>query len=233
MGGHCSDGRHYRDYYLLSCGLRCGTSASATQPQGGSSCILHTSIIVSPDLEDRTQLTLDSIVILIGLNVQSVHRQVESNDSGVSLTDATVYRQTQILFAIVTAALPALNRSLRLFHGSLGNSWLKTTYSLSQTISKSNGRTASNADRKRSSIVLKALEPSVSRSAAKSSEEHGQTADEDSICLRPDPVGYRFTASSYPTGADAESSKSQESTGSKSRIIRMERHWHVRHEDVQ
>lgn len=170
---------------------------------------------------------------MIGLNVQSVHRQVESNHSGVNLTDATVYRQTQILFAIITAALPALNRSLRLFHSSLGNAWLKTTYSLSHSAGKSAERTASHADRKRSSIVLKTLASSANRNAATSAEEHRDTADEDAICLRPDPIGYQFTASSYPTGADAESSKSHGSTGSQSRIIHMERHWHVRHEDMQ
>lgn len=158
--------------------------------------------------------------------MQSIHQQVESQSPGVSLTDATVYRQAQILAAIITAALPALNRSLRLFHGTLGTSWMKTSYSLSQSNGKSTGKGDSKADRRQSSIVLKSLEPRTMPA-----EEQRIHEDEDVICLRPDPVDYQYTASSHANGADAESAKSRDSTGSKSRIIRMERQWHVRHED--
>lgn len=146
---------------------------------------------------------------------------VDSSTSGVGLTNPTVYLQVQLIYGLIAAAIPALNRSLRLFNTSMGSTWWQTTFSQNDT--KSEQHTA----RGRGDIPLKYVRSSHNRSAARSPERDEITSGASAPSLRPDHVRYNFSSSGTQGEADARSGRSQDSTDSKARIIRKETHWHV------
>lgn len=151
---------------------------------------------------------------------------VHSPSGGIGITKPTVYLQVQLIFGIISAAIPALSRTLRLFNTSMGSTWWQTT------LSQSNGRSAQSASRGRSDIALKSLNKSSSRSQATSLERDEFEGNKNGRILRSDDVEYNFSSSKIKQGeADAQSGRSHDSTDSKARIIRKETHWQVTYSD--
>lgn len=176
-------------------------------------------------------------IILIGLHAHYIDLTTESTNPGIEIVTPIVYQQVQVLFAIVSAALPALNRGLRKFHTSMGSTWMDTQ--LSQNSGR--GATAPSSGRQQGSIPLKSLDnlksqttqASLGRSKRRSlDEDETRTGEQQDPNFRPDKVQYNTAAYWGDTiEPDARSGQSQESQNSESNIIRKDMQWQVRYEN--
>lgn len=152
---------------------------------------------------------------------------VATSAPGTGLTTPTVYLQIQVIYGIVSAAVPALNRSLRMFNTSMGSSWWQTTFS------QSNGKSGVSSSRKQNDIPLKSINTGTNRSRGRSTDRDEITDNEHGAKSTSDQVGYSFTSSGAQLGeADARSGRgqSEDSSDSKARIIRKETQWHISYE---
>ncbi|OQV09663.1 hypothetical protein CLAIMM_13762 isoform 3 [Cladophialophora immunda] len=166
-------------------------------------------------------------IALIGLHAHYIDVTVHSSNPGVEIVTPTVYRQVLVLFAIASAALPALNRGLRKFNTSMGSTWMDTT--LSQA---SGGRDT----HQQGSIPLKSLnktnKSSMNRSKRRSMDEDEIDSAEKNPNFRPDKVQHNTTAYwGKSVDPDARSGQSQESQNSEAKIIRKDMQWRVHYEN--
>ncbi|EXJ77509.1 hypothetical protein A1O3_09736 [Capronia epimyces CBS 606.96] len=174
-------------------------------------------------------------IILIGLHAHYIDLTRHSSNPGVEIVTPVVYQQVQLLFALVSAALPALNRGLRKFNTSMGSTWMETTASQS-----SRQATRQKTGRGTRSIPLKSLnksQDSDSRSKRRSLDEDkvvaGEQPQQQDPNFRPDKVQYN-TSTYWGNNAiepDARSGESQDSQNSEANIIRKDMQWQVRYEN--
>lgn len=124
--------------------------------------------------------------------------------------------------AIISAAIPAQNRRLRLFNTFMGSSMWQ------RTVSHIYGKSGHSASQEQSDIPWSSVNTSNNRSRARSLGTDEITASDGAARSRPDQSGYVYTSSWVLWGeADAGSGRSQNSTDSNARITRKETHWHV------
>lgn len=104
-------------------------------------------------------LTDESIIVFIGLSIKYVSDLNSASDAGVALISPVLFRQTELLYALFSAAMPALNQYLRKFdtrnatqfgyhpnqYGSSGRN-----YEMSNL---SNHRTAAGAGNKTTNVI--------------------------------------------------------------------------------
>ncbi|KIW90865.1 uncharacterized protein Z519_08648 [Cladophialophora bantiana CBS 173.52] len=164
-------------------------------------------------------------IALIGLHAHYIDVTVHSSNPGVEIVTPTVYRQVLVLFAIASAALPALNRGLRKFNTSMGSTWMDTT--LSQTSGRGTGQ--------QPTIPLKSLKTnksSMNRSKRRSMDEDEIDRPDQNPNFRPDKVQHNTTAYwGKAVDPDARSGQSQESQNSEAKIIRKDMQWRVHYEN--
>ncbi|OAP62853.1 hypothetical protein AYL99_02080 [Fonsecaea erecta] len=167
-----------------------------------------------------------AVIALIGLHAHYIDVTTHSLNPGVKIVTPVVYRQVLVLFAIASAALPALNRGLRKFNTSMGGTWMDTT--LSQA---SGGRETQG----QASIPLKSMKTnksSMNRSKRRSLDEDEIDSADKNPNFRPDKVQHNTTAYwGKSVDPDARSGQSQESQNSEAKIIRKDMQWRVHYEN--
>ncbi|KIY03997.1 uncharacterized protein Z520_00689 [Fonsecaea multimorphosa CBS 102226] len=167
-----------------------------------------------------------AVIALIGLHAHYIDLTVHSRNPGVEIVTPVVYRQVLVLFAMASAALPALNRGLRKFNTSMGSTWMETT------VSQASGGKATNGQ---ASIPLKSMKTnksSMNRSKRRSMDEDEIDGAEKNPNFRPDKVQHNTTAYwGKSVDPDARSGQSQESQNSEAKIIRKDMQWRVHYEN--
>jgi hypothetical protein len=164
------------------------------------------------------------MITLIGLHVESLNRFTHSHQPGLSIVTALIYQQILILAALVSAAVPALNRGLRKFHTGMGGTWMSTTLTEGRS-SERNNRSGGG------SFPLQSLDKHQGR--RQRTLDRSFTGEET---FRPDDVQYStFSGRRDPRRADVDgrSDQSQESQASDARIIRKDVEFNVHYEDAQ
>lgn len=150
------------------------------------------------------------------------------------MTKPTIYLQIELLYSLLSASIPALNRWLRNFDTSMGSAWMYGSQAHSMNNSKmGTGRGESQAfplesihragdrDRKTSRASLLGQTKLKRSSAAMKSGEFV-------------PPGPKYSASTqaYATSQSSQGHERPDSTGMNSdeMIIRKDVHWHVQYE---
>ncbi|KIX00816.1 uncharacterized protein Z518_09881 [Rhinocladiella mackenziei CBS 650.93] len=98
------------------------------------------------------------IIVFIGLNIKYVSDLNSASDAGVALISPVLFRQTELLYALFSAAIPALNQYLRRFdtrnatqfgyrpdqYGSSGHNYEMSNLSNHRTATGGGNKTANN-----------------------------------------------------------------------------------------
>jgi len=164
-----------------------------------------------------------SIVVFAVLHITSLSDSTTSHNRGVAITYPTVYLQVELLYALVSCAIPALNRWLRKFDTSMGTTWATAVGSQQRSTDQ---ETKKNS---RQSYRLSAVNNPQSRSK----DRRHIPLNGPSLT----PGNNQYTAScERQTNPYAGSSNSQEghsnrSMSSEDMIIRKDVGWQVRYED--
>ncbi|OAL37090.1 hypothetical protein AYO20_03567 [Fonsecaea nubica] len=171
-----------------------------------------------------------AVIALIGLHAHYIYVTVHSSNPGIEIVTPTVYRQVLVLFAIASAALPALNRGLRKFNTHMGGAWMDTT--LSQASRDRDAQAQASIPLKSFTKTNRTNKSSMNRSKRRSMDEDEIDSAEKNPNFRPDRVQHNTTAYwGKSVDPDARSGQSQESQNSEAKIIRKDMQWRVHYEN--
>lgn len=159
-----------------------------------------------------------------------------SVNAGVALATPTIYLQVELLYALFSASIPALNRWLRNFDTSMGSTWIYSShaYSLNQSEksqNRSRSRSIPMADMDRSSTVVENKRSSILS---------GKAAKRASLHIRSEgfvPAGPKYVATTkvYRRShfLDGQGKLDVPGMNSEEMIIRKDVGWQVQHEDTE
>jgi hypothetical protein len=163
------------------------------------------------------------MVVLIAIHVYVFDQATERPDRGVAFADSFVYLQVLLLYAMFSAAIPALNRWLRKFDSSMGTSWHETAQSYDT------GAYSKSSQSKQNILPSTTLQSNTSEGLTlRRSPNEGSLCDGPSF--RPDPVQYTAVISGGP---DVQTSTKgiQDNHSDDANTIHKEQGWQVRYDD--
>ena len=165
-----------------------------------------------------------------------VARAIQAPSSETTLAVPTVYAEVQLVYAIFSAAIPAVNRWLRKFDTNMGGHWTTSSgaYGSADGYANRGGRSHAN------SFPLNTIGSQISSSGAHHGphtgklRERGEAAKlEQDSTFRPDNVNYTWQTQVPVTETDRSSGQSRNShgsAGSQANIIRKDIQWHIRYD---
>ena len=117
---------NHRSSNCSSCDPRRVAFADESHSQVPSACFILLETNVRSDghtsCANHTDLKF-SIIVLAVLHITTLSEFTTSNNPGVALALPSVYLQVELFYALLSSAIPALNRWLRNFDTSMGTTW--------------------------------------------------------------------------------------------------------------
>jgi hypothetical protein len=163
------------------------------------------------------------MIVLNAIHVYVFDQATERPDRGVAFADSFVYLQVLLLYAIFSAAIPAMNRWLRKFDSSMGTTWQETAQSYDTGAFSKNSRSKQNI-----------LPSTTVQSNASDGLILRRSPNEGSLCdgtaFRPDPVQYTAVISGGPD-VQGPLKEARDNQSDDANTIHKEQCWQVRYDD--
>lgn len=150
-----------------------------------------------------------------------------STNAGVSLAIPTVYAEVHLVFAVFSAAIPAVNRWLRKFDTKMGGQWNTS----SGTYGSGNAYAKNQSKSNNQSFPLDTMRSQASGTGAQSDMVRNRSHNAEDQ-LRPDAVAYTWQTQ-VPSDTDRESGgsrQSHQSAHSEANIIRKDVQWQIHYD---
>lgn len=169
------------------------------------------------------------MILIAGIRLQQIERQIDSTDPTLSGATAAVLTQVELFYSLVAATIPCLRPFLAAFvtnYGAMGGDTIMHGSHIGT--SRAKGSKGSNA----ASFALQSLD-SAKRALGRREKPAGSSVNRDPASmsaegLRPDVVSNRVSAGhgkSLRVAQDAESVGSDEST--RGMVIKKEVAWQI------
>lgn len=195
-------------------------------------------------LQHSTNSTL-RLIPLIALHVRALSRSIPSATSSASQATPTVYAEVQLIYAVFSAAIPAVNRWLRKFDTKMGGQWNTSSGAYGSSGRKYGKGPNSSSNRVHGqSYALDTMSSRATGNATGSAvvkrggtpvvQQHGDVvaaAAAPDARFRPDRVNHTWQTQVPETdGSSGQSRQSQGSAHSEANIIRKDAQWNVHYD---